>query len=140
MLGDRFEPVFQGAPYPSEYDIRTPEIADIQNRGVGPVRIVTNIDLSSAGSLSVNEVGYGFACYVQNATSGAILPEALLNVYVNTKDASDSSRAFPTKCGRGYHGAFQHLYLTWPAQTAGTVSFVIFKSRQYPWTGGEEAT
>lgn len=139
---NRFNGQIQGDQFQSEYDIPSDEVADIQNRGVGPVRVYTNINLAVAGSLNVPEIGHGFALYVQNVATGAIYTEAFINCYVNAKDASDSSRNFPLKCGRGFVGSFQNLYLTWPADTSATytVSLVIYKSKLYPWTGGEEAT
>lgn len=138
----RFTGSVQGQEFESEYDLPTDEIWDIQNRGIGPIRIYNNINLAAAGSLNVQEIGYGFALYAQNASTGLIYTEAFVNCYVNTKDASDPSRNFPLKCGRGYIGSFQHLYLNWPADTSDTynVQLVIYKSCHYPWTGGEEAT
>lgn len=141
---NRFERPIQGKNFTSEYDLPSDEVWDIQNRGVGPVKVITQsqINLAKAGTLFLNESGYGFVFYVQNATTGEIYTEARIDTYVNAGDSSDPSRAFPGKTGRGYFGAFQQLFLSWPQDSSGTynVSFVIFKSKQYPWIGGEEAT
>jgi len=143
-MRQRFEEMPQGEQFASEYDFDSDEVWDVQNRGVAPVQVVTEaqINLAVAGTLNLPGLGYGFALYVQNAASGAVYQEALVNVSVNAQDNSDPSRVFPCKCGRGYIGAFQNLFLQWPADTSGTyqVRFVIFKSDNYPWIGGEEAT
>lgn len=137
----RFNGSIQGEDFSSEYDLPSDEIADIQNRGVGPIRVITSISLAAAGTLLLNEVGHGFALYAQDAVTGAIYTEAFINCYVNAGDASDPSRNFPLKCGRGFVGNFQKLFLSWPIDSSGTysVSLVIFKSRNFPWIGGEEA-
>lgn len=142
-MSGRFVSQEQGEEFENEYDLPTSETMDVQNRGIGPVRVVNegSINLGSALTLDLSEIGYGFALYVQNKSTGKIIEEALINVYVNAGDGSDPTRAFPCKCGRGYVGAFQRLYLSWPAHTGGpfSVNFVVFKSKLYPWIGGEEA-
>lgn len=139
----RYEIHDQGQEFESEYDIPTAETIDVEARGIGPVKVFTQpqINLATGGTLFINEPGYGFILYAQNASNGKIYEEAFMNVFVNRGDASDTSVAFPCKSGRGYVGAFEKLFLQWPLDSSGTynLTFVVFKSKLYPWTGGEEA-
>ncbi len=142
----RFQTPEQGVEYDNEYDIPSSEIQDLISRGVAPVKVLRTItggqlDLASAGTLLLDpEPGYGFAFYVVNTATGLKYSEALITVYINRGDAQDLRLGFPAKPNRGYRGAFNKLYLVWPADTSGTyeVAFYIFKSRQYPWIGGQE--
>lgn len=141
-MGKRFETPDQGCEYESEYDFPSSEIWDIQNRGVSPVKVISNIDISKIGIMWINEPGEAFVFRCTDKTTGLIYQEALINVYVNAGDASDPTRNFPAKPQRGFNGSFQSLYLTWPADASGSynISFIIYKSKNYPWIGGVEAT
>ena len=141
MDNKRFEVSRQGEQFESEYDIASDEIADIQNRGVAPVKIITPINLSIAGQISINESGYGFVLYVTDS-NGADYPEGFSNVFINQQDASDPVANFPAKHNRGFIGSFTRLFLSWPGDVTAeyTATLVIFKSKNMPWIGGNEAT
>lgn len=143
MIGDRFQTPTD-APYESEYDIPSNEIQDMIERAVAPIKVITNqINLASAGTLALpSEIGYGFAMYAVSTSTGRKYIDALINVNVNQADNTQLSSIFPCKSGRGFRGAFSKLFLQWAADTSGTytVYFIIFKSRQYPWQGGSEAS
>ena len=139
---ERFQTPVQGEAFQSEYDIDSDEIQDLIERGVAPVKVFSAIDLSSAGTYLMNEPGYGFVFYAADSVTGAKYTDAYIGVAVNQGDASQESTIFPAKTGRGYRGAFSKLFLKWPADSSGTyvVKFYVFKSKQYPWIGGEEAS
>ena len=141
MYNKRFQSPIQGKQFDNEYDIDTDEIADIQNRGVSPVKIFSITDRDHTGTLFLNEPGYGFVMYFKKY-SGAVSPEGFCNIYVNQGDATDPLANFPAKHNRGFIGAFSRLFLSWP--TGGgdgdTAVLVIFKSKNMPWIGGNEAT
>ncbi len=139
---ERFEQAPQGEQFKSEYDIDSAMLADLLGRGVAPLKVITQIDLSSAGTLALpSEAGFGFVMYAEDASTKAKYAEALVNVSINQVDNVDQRAIFPAKSGRGFYGSFSKLFLQWPADSSGTynVYFIIFKSRKYPWIGGLEA-
>lgn len=134
---ERFVQPEQGAQYASEYDIASSEIGDLIGRQPEAFSIRT-FDMSVAGKHTIKEAGFGFVPYGFNPTTLAKLAEAYIAVAINN-DGSDPSQIFPGKTGRGFHGSFAKLVLTWPAQSGVSMQFIIFKSEKYPWIGGLEA-
>lgn len=139
----RFNPAVQGEQVASEYDIPSEEIHDILNRGVSPIKVFTEaqINLAAAGTLVIDEPGYGFVWFAQTA-AGVKYSEGLINVFINKRDSTELTSRFPSKPNRGYAGGFSRLFLQWPADASGVykVVFYVFKSRQYPWIGGQECS
>lgn len=133
----RFVEPDQGAQYPSEYDISSSEIGDLIARQPEQFSLRT-LDLTTAGTLTILESGFGFVPYGYNPSDLSKQAEAYVSVAINS-DGSDPTQVFPGKTGRGFHGTFAKLVLTWPAQASTSLQFVIFKSEKYPWIGGLEA-
>lgn len=139
---NRFNTPVQGREVCNEYDIPSDEIQDLIARSVSPLQVYTDINLAVAGTKSIDVPGYGFVLYAINVATGRKYSEVFCNVAVNRGDLTDAKVIFPAKGGRGFRGAFSRLFLSWPADLSATyqVYFIVFKSREYPWVGGEEAS
>ena len=139
----RHETPTPGDPFKSEYDISSQEIDDLVKRAPIPVNIFT-VNLDAAGTLIINDPGYGFVVYGFKRLDGSKYAAAFVQIAVDQIDTlSDPSRVFPAKGGRGFYGFFSKLAVSWPTDPNGpgnSAQIVVFKSKQYPWTGGKEAT
>lgn len=139
----RFVKPAPGEQFPSEYDIPSSEIADLIARNPRTIHKRT-ISLATAGTLAINEPGFGFVCYGFSTLDSSKYSEAFINVGIGMDECvSDPSRVFPCKTGRGFVGEFSKLALSWPADpnaTTNSLVFIVFKTRKYPWIGGLEAS
>lgn len=139
----RFVKPAPGEQFPSEYDISSSEIADLIQRNPRTVSTRT-ISLAAAGTMVINEPGFGFVCYGFSTVDNSKYAEAFVRVGIGMDEClSDTSRVFPCKTGRGFVGEFSKLALSWPADpnaSTNSLVFVVFKTRKYPWIGGLEAS
>lgn len=139
----RFEKPTPGDQIRSEYDIDSAELADLISRNPRTIskRVIS---LATAGTLLINEPGFGFVAYGFSTLDKSKYAEAYIQVGIGMDEClSDPSRVFPCKTGRGFRGEFSKLALSWPADpnaSTNSLVFVVFKSRKYPWIGGLEAT
>jgi hypothetical protein len=140
---ERFITRNPGEQFKSEYDFSDAEINDLILRQPGVVKVLQSgrVDLSTAGTVLLDEPGYGFVFYAYSATTGKKAPEVFIQVFVGQYDDTTLTAAFPAKTGRGFRGSFPRLFLKWPAQVADTYNVVgyIFKTHRMPWIGGIEA-
>ena len=126
------------------YDQDSNLFQDLKQRGINPVKVIQNIDLSIAGSLFIDEPGYHFVIYGHDGDAiKTVNTTALVQVYINQQN--NSGTPFPAKHARGFSGPFSQLFLTWPAQTAGGTDpvfcdVVIHRGSNQPWIDGESAT
>lgn len=139
---ERFKRPNPGEPYPSEYDISSDEIADLIQRNPRTVS-VRDYSLAAAGTDLIREAGFGFVIYGYSTVDKSKYSEAFMLIAPDRDDCvTDTSRAFPAKTGRGFHGPFSKLAVKWPADpnaATNSVKLIIFKSPTYPWIGGLEA-
>jgi len=125
----------------SEYDIDSKIINDLVAKQPAPFT-VKDIDLSVAGTMTIREPGYGFVMYGYQAGTNIKSSEALISVAINS-DGNDPMVVFPCKTGRGFHGVFAWLTLSWTPDFQSPLpraKFIIFKTPKLPWQGGLEAS
>lgn len=140
LPGNRFEIPNNLKEISSPYDQDSRLLQDLAQRNLRPVSVRT-LDLSAAGSLSIDESGFHFVQYGHdNSTDKAVDTKSLVNVQINTKHDRQDQVGFPAKHARGYSGPFVGLFLTWPAQPGVFCDFIIFKNSFAPWIDGEAAT
>lgn len=138
-MSDRFVQPVMGEVYDSEYDFPSDELADLNLRSPSPVSVGNKISLNTAGTLYIADSGEGFVFYGFNDADGSKAPEAFCQVCPSQNNNGDPAVTFPGKTGRGFRGSFTGLFLNWPSQVGVSMHFYIFKSRKYPWTGGQES-
>ena len=131
----------------SPYDQDSNLFQDLKQRGLSPVKVIENLDLTVAGQLFVDEPGYHFVIYGHEGSvpdpSKPVNTTVLVNIWINGQN-NQSGKPFGAKHGRGFSGPFGQLYLEWPAQPNGSTpvfaDLYIFKGSQKPWIDGETPT
>jgi len=136
----RFNQPSQGEQVQSEYDFDSSLIADALARGIAPF-VVTTLDLSVAGSRTLNIPGRGFVAYYfqTNTVNDARASSGLITIAINN-DGSEKSQLWQAKYNRGFRGSFSTLNLNWLAQSNTSARFIIFKSNQTPWMTDDSDT
>lgn len=102
--------------------------------------VVPNINLTTAGSLSIPKAGFHFVIFGHDGSAiKTVNTTAYVSAQVNTQyDTGDAG--FPAKHARGFSGPFSGLYISWPAQNNVYCDLVIYFNPDKPWIDGESCT